>query len=160
MNRIYLIYRPFYTHAFWCERKRVESEQTVIITLDVNNYVNNCICFVSAAMCQLGKCDLEVQTVNISCFHTTVGSNLLPLWLHSDLSREKWKFHLCVIAKSGAKYGKRIFRPSSHRMRSTSQYALANYGTHCGQWECSHSLQATSKGLHKNLPANLLVHPV
>ncbi len=49
-----------------------------------------------------------------------------------------------------------FFRPSSHRTRSTSQQAGANNGTHCGQWECSHSFQATSKGLH----ANLLAHPV
>ncbi len=27
----------------------------------------------------------------------------------------------------------------------TLHHAHANYGTHCGQWECSHSLQATSK---------------
>ncbi len=47
-------------------------------------------------------------------------------------------------------------RPSSHRTRSTSQHAHATYGTHCGQWEHSHSLQATSKGLH----ANVLTRPV
>ena len=46
--------------------------------------------------------------------------------------------------------------PSSHRTRSTSQHSHANYGTHCGQWECSHSLQAASKGLH----ANVLTRPV
>ena len=31
-------------------------------------------------------------------------------------------------------------RPSSHRTWITLQHAHANYGTHCGQWECSHSL--------------------
>ncbi len=31
--------------------------------------------------------------------------------------------------------------PSSHRMQSTSQHVHTNYGTYCGQWECSHSLQ-------------------
>ena len=36
----------------------------------------------------------------------------------------------------------------------------ANYGTHRGQWDRSHSLQATSKGLHPNLHANLLTRPV
>ncbi len=36
----------------------------------------------------------------------------------------------------------------------------ANYGTHCSEWECSHRLRATSKGLHANLPANLLRRPV
>ena len=25
------------------------------------------------------------------------------------------------------------------------------YGTHCSKWECSHRLEATSKGLHANL---------
>ena len=49
-----------------------------------------------------------------------------------------------------------ILRPSSHRTRITSQHVQANYGTHCGQWECSHSLQATSKDLH----ANVLTRPV
>ena len=34
-------------------------------------------------------------------------------------------------------------RPRSHRMPSTLQQVHANYGTHCGQWECSHSLQAS-----------------
>ena len=38
--------------------------------------------------------------------------------------------------------------------------ARANYGTHCGQWECSQSLQATSKGLHTNLHANVLTRAV
>ena len=38
-----------------------------------------------------------------------------------------------------------IFGPGSHKTRSTSQHAHANYGTHCGQWQCSHSLQARSK---------------
>ncbi len=31
--------------------------------------------------------------------------------------------------------------------RSTSQQAHANFGTHYHQWECSHRLQARSKGL-------------
>ena len=44
-----------------------------------------------------------------------------------------------------------VLRPSSHRTQSTSQQAYANYGTHCSKWECWHSLQATSKGLHTNL---------
>ena len=51
-------------------------------------------------------------------------------------------------------------RPRSHRTRSPSQQAHANYGTHCSKWEYSHRLQATSKGLHANLPANLLTCPV
>ncbi len=50
--------------------------------------------------------------------------------------------------------------PHSHRMRSTLQHAHTNYGTHCSQWECSHRLQATSKGLHANLHANVLTRPV
>ncbi len=45
-------------------------------------------------------------------------------------------------------------------MRSTLQHAHANYGTHCSEWECSHRLHATSKGLHANLRANLLTRPV
>ncbi len=52
------------------------------------------------------------------------------------------------------------FGPSSHRTQSTSQQAHAQNGTNCCQWECSHSLQATSKGLHNNLPANVLARPV
>ncbi len=40
-----------------------------------------------------------------------------------------------------------LFRPSSYRTRSTSQQAYANFGIHYCQWECSHRLQATSKGL-------------
>ena len=51
-------------------------------------------------------------------------------------------------------------RPHSHRIQSNSQQAYANYGTHCGQWECSHRLQATSKSLLANLHANLLMRPV
>ncbi len=51
-------------------------------------------------------------------------------------------------------------RPSSHRTRSTSQQAYQNFGTHNSQWECSYSLQATSKDLHTNLHANLLTRPV
>ena len=39
----------------------------------------------------------------------------------------------------------------SHRTRSTSQKAPCLIGTHCCKWECSHSLQATSKRLHANL---------
>ncbi len=50
--------------------------------------------------------------------------------------------------------------PSSHRTQSTSQEAYANNGTHCDQWECSHSLQTTSKVLHANLGANVLTCPV
>ncbi len=53
-----------------------------------------------------------------------------------------------------------FLRPHSHRTLSTSQNAHANYGTHCSQWECSHRLQATSKGLHANLCANLFRRPV
>ena len=37
---------------------------------------------------------------------------------------------------------------------------VANYRTHCSKWECSHRLQATSKGLHANLHTNLLTCPV
>ncbi len=51
-------------------------------------------------------------------------------------------------------------RPHSHRTRSTLQHTQANYGTHCSKWECSHRLQATSKGLQANLYANLLTPPV
>ena len=51
-------------------------------------------------------------------------------------------------------------RPRSHWTRNTSQYAHANYGTHCGKWECSHSLQATSKGLHANFRAHLFTRSV
>ncbi len=47
----------------------------------------------------------------------------------------------------------RRYGPRSHRTQSTSQQANANYKTHFGQWECSHRLQATSKGLHTNLLA-------
>ena len=53
-----------------------------------------------------------------------------------------------------------FLRPSSHRTQSTSQQAYANFGTHYHQWEYSHRLQATSKGLHSKLRANLLSHPV
>ena len=53
-----------------------------------------------------------------------------------------------------------LLRPCSCRMRSTLQNTHLNYGTHCSKWECSHRLQATSKGLHANLCANLLMHPV
>ncbi len=53
-----------------------------------------------------------------------------------------------------------FLRPSSHRTQSTSQQAYTNFGTHYGQWECSHRLQATSKGLHANLHANVLSRPV
>ena len=51
-------------------------------------------------------------------------------------------------------------RPSSHRTQSTSQQAYTFNWTHCGQWEYSHSSQATSKGLHTNLHANVLTRPV
>ena len=51
-------------------------------------------------------------------------------------------------------------RPSSHRTRSTSQPAYTNFLTHYHQWDCSHRLQATSKGLRANLRANLLTRPV
>ncbi len=34
----------------------------------------------------------------------------------------------------------------SHRAQSTSQQAYSNNGTHCGQWERTHSLQANIKG--------------
>ncbi len=40
------------------------------------------------------------------------------------------------------------------------QHAHTNYGAHYSQWECSHSLQATSKGLHANLHAQVLSRPV
>ncbi len=44
--------------------------------------------------------------------------------------------------------------PSSHRTRSTSQQQVyADFGTHYHQWECSHKLQATSKGLHASVLA-------
>ncbi len=45
-------------------------------------------------------------------------------------------------------HGYSHLRPRSHRTRSTSQQVHANDGTHC-------SSQATSKGLHANLCANL-----
>ncbi len=48
----------------------------------------------------------------------------------------------------------------SHRTQSTSQQVHAYCGTHHGQWECSHRLQATPNGLHGNLHANLLTRPV
>ncbi len=54
----------------------------------------------------------------------------------------------------------RTVGPRSHRTRSTLQHAHASYGTHCRKWECSHRLQATSKGLHTNLWANLPTRPV
>ncbi len=44
--------------------------------------------------------------------------------------------------------------------RGTPGNRRTNDGTHCGQWECSRSLQATSKGLHAHLQANLLARPV
>ncbi len=53
-----------------------------------------------------------------------------------------------------------VVRPSSHRTRNTSQQACANKGTPCCQWQCSHILQATSWGLHANLPDNVLMRPV
>ncbi len=37
------------------------------------------------------------------------------------------------------------FGPRSHSARSTLQKTLANNGTHCCMWQCSHSWQAASK---------------
>ncbi len=68
------------------------------------------------------------------------------------------KVFLCVASQLYLRLHlkKASLLPSSHRMRSTSQHTQANYGTHCGgRWECSHSLQATSKGLHANLCAHM-----
>ncbi len=70
-----------------------------------------------------------------------------------------WWWVSCVCCDSLPQGGMQSYfglRPSSHRMRSTLQHAHANYGIHYGQWECSHSLQATSKGLR----ANVLTRPV
>ena len=55
---------------------------------------------------------------------------------------------------------RQLHRCKAQFTQSTLQHVHANYGTHCGQWECLHSLQATSKGLHTNLRANVLTHPV
>ncbi len=37
---------------------------------------------------------------------------------------------------------------------------VPNFETHCSQWDCSHSLHATSKDLRENLHANVLLRPV
>ncbi len=52
----------------------------------------------------------------------------------------KWFVWATAVCQWTSTLASCSLRPSSHRTRNTSQRIHANYGTHCGQWECSHSL--------------------
>ncbi len=63
------------------------------------------------------------------------------LLTHTTLSEKNW---YAFVGSAAVETGG--VRPRSHRTRSTSQQTCANNGTHCGQWECSHSNASNIKG--------------
>ncbi len=93
------------------------------------------------------------------------GKNLAFLFIRC-LKLQKLNFpHNVLVAifsrlQSDKKLKKNVKAQFTQDAEHLGTRARKLYATHCGQRECSHSLQATSKGFDTNLHANLLTRPV